>query len=166
MSFYISLLHSFLPSLFLSTVIILTGLSHSTHWPYIVLSPSPIFKSSTPTRLIKRGLKQKTTNCNDGGNGDDDEAPEHHHYSSAEFLQVRVEWDIITASLHSTLRLPSPQLGLCEEQRFRASYTSVDTSFKLDTLFRSSNKNVTWKEVTLPPPPPVESVAWTCKAVM
>ena len=192
MSFYFSLLHSFLPSLFLSTAILLTGLSHSTHWPYIFLPfrwPCisvfnqldaqnlfhnkfyfmsvhdsstcarimyrheiklivkeilciklvkywnkwpyivlfPLLKSSTPIRLIKRGLKQKTTYCNDGGNGDDDEAPEHRHYSGAEFLQVRVEWDIITVSLHSTLRLPSPQLELREEQRFRASYTSAHT---------------------------------------
>jgi hypothetical protein len=70
-------------------VIPLTGLSPPTQAPYIVL-PLP-FKSSTPTQLIKRGLKQKTTYYDDGGNGDDDdEAPEHHHYSSAEFLAVRV----------------------------------------------------------------------------
>jgi len=45
-----------------------------------------------PTRLIKRGLKQKTTYYENGGNGDDDEAPDHQHYlySSAEFLAVRV----------------------------------------------------------------------------
>ena len=55
---------------------------------YIVLHL--LFKSSTPTRLMKRGLKQKTTYYNDGGNGDDDEVPEHHHYSSAEFLAAKV----------------------------------------------------------------------------
>jgi hypothetical protein len=69
-------------------VITLTGLSHSTHAPYIVLPL--LFKSSTPTQLIKRRLKQKTTYHNDGGNGENDEAPEHHHYSSAEFPAVRV----------------------------------------------------------------------------
>jgi len=90
MPLYISVLRSLLPSLFLSTVTILTGLSHSTHAPYIVLSLR--FKSSMPTRLIKRGLKQKTTYYENGGNGDDDEAPDHQHYlySSAEFLAVRV----------------------------------------------------------------------------
>jgi hypothetical protein len=71
-------------------VIILTGLSHSTHALYIVLPL--LFKYSTPTRLIKRGVKQKTTYYKNGGNGDDDEAPENQHYlySSAEFLAVRV----------------------------------------------------------------------------
>ena len=39
---------------------------------------------------MKRGLKQKATYYNDGGNGDDKEAPKHHHYSSADFLAVRV----------------------------------------------------------------------------
>jgi hypothetical protein len=128
MPLYISLSHSFLPSLFLSTVIILTGLSHSTHGPYIVL---PLLfksnKSNTPTRLIKRGLKQKTTYYNDGGNGDDYEAPDTPTLFQCRICSSESSRGTIIVSLHSALRLPSPQLGLCVEQRFRASYASVHT---------------------------------------
>lgn len=81
----------------------------------------------TPPLQIQAHQPVKTKRHNNGGNGDNDEAPEAPSLFHCRSSSSEGGWGTIIVSLRSTLRIPSPQLGLREEERFRASYTSVHT---------------------------------------